>query len=90
MPKMVCAKDGYELYPEKNGVYEIVFADFGPYQIYRADLWRCSGCGAEILAGFAPQAIFEIEHDGFKECLEKVKLERHYPNYGRAGEYKPK
>ena len=90
MPKMICAKDGCELHPIKNGVYEIVMANFGAYQIYRADLWGCAGCGAEIVAGSSQEPIVEHFDSNFKNVLDRVLKERHFYNYGRRGEYKPK
>lgn len=88
MPKMVCVDDGFEFDIEKNGVFEIVMANFGEYQIFRADLWKCRGCGKEVVAGFGKEPFIEHFDEGFKTALTRVKASRHFYNYGRHGEYK--
>lgn len=53
MSKMVCVKCQTELKPETNGVLLIEMAYFGPYKVWYADAWKCPGCGAEVIEGFA-------------------------------------
>ena len=89
MPKMVCMKDGFELRPEKNGIFVIEMAKFGPYQIYQADLWKCENCEHEIIAGIAALPFSEHFHDNFLSQLTYAKSVRHCFNYGRCGEYRP-
>lgn len=48
----VCIKYGVELHPETNGVGVLDLADFGPYELYDADLWKCPSCGMEVVGGF--------------------------------------
>jgi DNA-directed RNA polymerase subunit RPC12/RpoP len=78
-PFYVCAKcenkyvprtTGLEMKPEKNGVYVIEMADFGPYKVWMADLWICPKCGHKVIGGFAVHPIREHYQDGFKEILE--------------------
>jgi len=64
---------GSELRPEKNHVYVIEMADFGPYKVWFADLWMCPKCGHKVIAGFALECIAEHYQDGFREVLEKAK-----------------
>ncbi len=48
----VCKKCNCELRPETNGVGVLDMADWGPYALYDADLWRCPKCGMEVVGGF--------------------------------------
>lgn len=76
MPKLVCVKCECEYKVELNGVGVVETASFGPYRLWNADLWKCPGCGAEVVAGFSGQGIEPmIEHyePGFKELLERMK-----------------
>jgi len=86
--KMVCAECNFELSTEQNGIFVIEMADFGPYKIYSADLYKCAGCGKETVAGFATNPYSEHFEDGFQNVLERVKSGRHFYNYGRTGRYK--
>lgn len=63
MSRMVCMKCNLFFHPKKNGVVveegmpADQFATPGqgewlPYKLWRADLWECRGCGAEVVAGF--------------------------------------
>lgn len=42
-----------------------------PYKLWAGDLWRCPGCGAEILSGFGFHSVAEHFEPDFKEQLEK-------------------
>ena len=53
----VCAKCQVEMRPERNGVGLLDMADYGPVQIWDADLWQCPKCGYEIVAGFGQRPI---------------------------------
>jgi len=48
----VCRKCQCELRPEKNSVGLLDMADFGPYELFDADLWKCPKCGYEVIGGF--------------------------------------
>lgn len=51
----VCVKCQIEMRPEKNGVGVLDMADFGPYALWEADLWKCPSCSYEILTGFGQE-----------------------------------
>lgn len=61
MPKMVCIKCELQLKPETNGVVvsELFMDDTQVYKVWEADLWKCPGCGMEVIAGFADNPIAE-------------------------------
>ena len=46
---VVCWPCGLEMRPQKNGVYIIEMASFGPAALWMADLWRCPECGAQAV-----------------------------------------
>ncbi|KKK89938.1 hypothetical protein LCGC14_2728070 [marine sediment metagenome] len=49
----VCPKCNRELHPETNGVGVLDLGGDGkPYELYDADLWKCPGCGIEVVGGF--------------------------------------
>jgi hypothetical protein len=74
MPKLVCTKCQTELLPKTNEVIVVETASFGPYKVWSADLWKCPGCGYEIVAGFADVPIRQDHYmPDFPEWLEKVK-----------------
>jgi len=78
MPKPACISCQRFLRPHKNGVYFIEsapkdgvraapgHADPGlwyPYKVWCGDLWKCQGCGVEIImgAGLQPVAIHHMK-----------------------------
>ena len=65
----VCAKCQVEMRPETNGIGVLDMADFGPYQLWQADLWKCPVCGNEIIVGFAKEATTEHYLDGFDHTV---------------------
>jgi len=50
--KPVCIKCNTELRPEEVGVELLDMAEWGPYQLWNADLWKCPSCGIEIIVNF--------------------------------------
>lgn len=62
----VCKKCHVELRPETNGVGVLDLASFGPAQIWAADLWKCPGCGIEIVGGFGRGPISEHYEPDFE------------------------
>jgi hypothetical protein len=36
-------------------------ADFGPYKLWTADLWKCPRCGVEIISGYSQRGIEDHE-----------------------------
>lgn len=90
MPKPVCVPCRRFYRPHRNGTAFIEAMPRGieaappgleapnlwePYKLWMADLWRCPGCGNEIIigAGFAP--LREHFHQDFAEQVEKWKAE---------------
>jgi len=59
---------------EKSGVYVLDMADFGPYLLWLADLFRCPKCKAGVVAGFADRPCFRHE-DGqtFTETIDAAR-----------------
>ena len=53
----VCPKCNMEFHPERNGIGVLDMADFGPYAVWDADLWKCPGCGVEVVGGFGGNPI---------------------------------
>lgn len=71
-PYYACAKCNTVMRCEKNEVYVIEMADFGPYKIWFADLWICPGCGNEVIAGFAVEPLAEHYEDHFQKWLARA------------------
>jgi len=72
MPKMVCGNCEIELKPETNGVLVIeTMNGMEPYKLWRADLWKCGGCGIEVVTGFAKEPIAEHFEKGFTETMKR-------------------
>lgn len=72
----VCVSCQIELRPKENGIVAVVMADFGPCELYEADVWHCNSCGWEGVLGFAAKPFsshFEID---FSQELENAKLDR--------------
>ena len=68
----VCVGCTKEFLPEKNGVLVCEHANFGPYKIWSADLWKCPNCGSEIIVGFGYNSVSEHFQDDFQDWLKKV------------------
>lgn len=43
-----------------------------PYKIWRADLWRCYGCGKELISGFGQAPMAEHYQPNFADYLPRV------------------
>ena len=65
----VCATCQMEMKPELNGVGVLDMADFGPYALWEADLWKCPSCGLEILVGFGRLPIVHHYDASFSALL---------------------
>lgn len=63
---------GVEMIPEKNHIYVIEMADFGPYKVWFADLWRCPKCGHKVIAGFGLKCVSQHYQDNFQAVLERA------------------
>ena len=78
MPKPACVKCQRFLRPHRNGVWllegkpAVNGAPPGtsspdhwlPYKLWIADLWRCEGCGVEIIHGYGHQPVMEDYRNG--------------------------
>ncbi len=42
-----------------------------PYKLWFGDLWRCEGCGAEIVVGVAGRPMAEHYQPGFSELIDR-------------------
>lgn len=67
----ICVRCECETRVEKNGVTVCLHAPFGPYQLYRADLWLCPTCGDPFLK-INDRPFAEHFQPGFAEELEKA------------------
>ena len=61
----VCTKCQLEMRPEKNGVGVLDMADFGPYQLWDADSYKCPNCQFEIVVGFGQVPVAHHHEEGF-------------------------
>ena len=48
------------------------YANFGPYKIWYADLWKCPNCKNEIIVGFGCAPVAEHFQKDFQYWLKKV------------------
>lgn len=79
----VCVKCHCELRPEENGVGVLDMADYGPYELYDADLWKCPKCGLEVIGGFGEYPISEHYMDSFQKFVDGYKSRgKLIENYG--------
>jgi hypothetical protein len=59
-----------------------------PYRLWRADLWACPGCDAQVVAGFSDNGFLLIaEHyqREFQAELETIKAQRFVYDHERPG-----
>ena len=70
----VCVKCYRELRPEQNGVGVVDLAGNRQVQIWEADLWKCPGCGVEIIVGFGQGPVSEhFEGERFGRMVTSYK-----------------
>jgi hypothetical protein len=69
----VCPKCHCELRPETNGVGILDMADWGPYELYDADLWKCPKCGIEVVGGFAFDPISQHFEEDFGRMVDSYR-----------------
>jgi hypothetical protein len=67
--KPVCVRCNIEFRPEKVGIEVLDMAEWGPYQLWNADLWKCPSCGIEIIPYFGDYG----EHHNSLTFMENVK-----------------
>lgn len=66
----VCPKCHVEMTPERNGMGLLDMADFGPYALWDADLWKCPKCSVEVIGGFGDGPITAHYKDDFIRLIE--------------------
>jgi hypothetical protein len=57
--RISCPTCKLDLRVKKNSVGVESMADFGSYQYFHADLWKCPVCGLEVVTGFGSTPIAE-------------------------------
>ena len=76
----VCPECNRELWPETNGVGVLdMFRPSDsdkeePYEVYDADLWKCPGCGIEVVGGFGSGPIARHHDENFEKVIAGYKL----------------
>jgi predicted RNA-binding Zn-ribbon protein involved in translation (DUF1610 family) len=68
----VCGACKVELRPECNDVAVVDYADYGAYQMWAADLWKCPNCGVEIIGGFGNGPLVGNWEPTFETCIKKM------------------
>ena len=78
MPTMICVQCGLFMKMKKNGVpFEegMPISDsptgWGPYKLWMADLYKCQGCGTEIIAGAGQEPLAEHYEENYERAREK-------------------
>lgn len=71
---VVCTACRTHLRIETQRVLVIEMASFGPYKVWNADLYKCPGCGAEMVTGFG-QCPIRADHyaPDFGQWLDTAK-----------------
>lgn len=59
---------GNELAPAGNEAPEL----WEPYKLWVGDLWKCRGCGHELIVGTGRQPVSQDYHSNFKEIIAKT------------------
>lgn len=73
MPRPVCCKCRTEFRKVKNGIFVIEMSGVDPYRIWAADLSKCLGCEAEIVADYGRFPVWERHNEGFDGVLERIR-----------------
>ena len=66
----VCKRCNCEMRPETNGVGVLDIVQGRPYELWSADLWRCPGCGVEIVGGYGNVPIAAHYESDFTVVLQ--------------------
>jgi hypothetical protein len=81
MPKPICVKCQRFLRPHRTGVRVLeskpvingapagtaASDDWEPYKLWSADLWKCVGCGVEIINGYGETPLMQDFRDDAEE-----------------------
>jgi len=70
----VCPACQVEFHPEHNGVGVLDMADYGPVDLWEADLWQCPKCGFQIVSGFGDNPISShYKEDEFPRLVQSYR-----------------
>lgn len=79
----VCPECECEMRPERNGVGVLDMAEFGPCDLYDADLWQCPKCGKKVIGGFGNGPMVSHYGEGFARLVQtRTDKGILYRNYG--------
>ena len=67
----ICLKCSEAMACRKNDVAVELVAEFGSYELWRADVWGCGSCGARVIVGFAEAAIGQHWEPDYQDTLEQ-------------------
>lgn len=67
--KPVCRACNCEMRPETNGVGVLDVNKNGTSSLWDADLWKCPGCGIEVVGGFGNGSISAHYKDDFQKHI---------------------
>lgn len=64
--------------PKENGAQPGIehAASWQPYKIWSGDLWKCMGCGNEIISGTGLAPVSERHLPTFNDTMEKTNAQR--------------
>ncbi len=81
-----CVKCQVLYRPKTNGMTLEMMAGFGSFELFKADLIECPGCGNQIIHGYGQNPVSVHFWDDYKEALEKEKkLGKMYKSYEKVG-----
>lgn len=84
----ICVKCQVEYRPKTNGINVELMADFGSFELYKADKVECPGCGHQIITGYGDEPFAIHFKENYKEVLEKVeKSGRTYKCYEKVQQH---
>lgn len=83
-PICTACEQVYRCHKSGINVIEVIGAEQRPYKLWKADLYKCPGCGHEIVTAFGMGPFKTDWDEGFEATVEKVKALTDYgPYYAR-------
>lgn len=70
--KVICTLCNRSLTCER-AVDVVEYADFGPYKLWRADVYKCPGCDVTVVTAFGERAYAEHHEAKFDEILARIR-----------------
>jgi len=75
--KPICLNCSLFYRPHRNGTYFTESMEDGrggwkPYKVWVGDLWKCKGCGSEIIVGVGMRPLCERHEDDFDQIRERT------------------